>query len=217
MNACISCPEITCDDRCAEESSQNTTRMSKDRRRNNTVLLQSLVQEDPLGEEMAAHCILASRILWTKEPGRLRSMGSQSWTWLSNCGHVHTTKYFTETQERTSAVCQKTLSDTILSKLNVTPKNTCCMIPFIQSSKARKAHGPERCQNSICLWEERRRLVQPWLRNIPQSRSVRCAGKGHLGIRKEHWPIAAVVLGGVHLDGGVDRAVDWTSQGCSYQ
>ena len=41
------------------------------------VLLQPLVQEDPLEEEMAAHCILTSRILWTEEPGGLRSMGSQ--------------------------------------------------------------------------------------------------------------------------------------------
>ena len=51
--------------------------MSKDRRRNNMVLLQSLVQEDPPEEEMAGHCILALRILWTEEPGGLRSMGSQ--------------------------------------------------------------------------------------------------------------------------------------------
>ena len=72
-----SCPELTCDDDCAEESSQKTTHTSIDRRRNNMVLLQPLVQEDPLEEEMAAHCILASRILWTEEPGGLRSMGSQ--------------------------------------------------------------------------------------------------------------------------------------------
>ena len=35
-------------------------------------------QEDPLEEEMATHSsILASKILWTEEPGRLHSMGSQ--------------------------------------------------------------------------------------------------------------------------------------------
>ena len=34
--------------------------------------------EDPLEEEMATHSsILAWRILWTEEPGRLQSMGSQ--------------------------------------------------------------------------------------------------------------------------------------------
>ena len=39
--------------------------------------VQSLGWEDPLEEEMATHSsILAWRILWTQEPGRL-SMGSQ--------------------------------------------------------------------------------------------------------------------------------------------
>ena len=41
----------------------------------------SLDQEDPLEKEMAAHSsILAWRIPWTEELGRLQSMGSQSWT-----------------------------------------------------------------------------------------------------------------------------------------
>ena len=40
--------------------------------------VQSLVQEDPLDEEMATHSsILAWEIPWTEEPGRLQSMGSQ--------------------------------------------------------------------------------------------------------------------------------------------
>ena len=35
-------------------------------------------REDPLGEGMATHSsILARRIPWTGEPGRLQSMGSQ--------------------------------------------------------------------------------------------------------------------------------------------
>ena len=34
--------------------------------------------EDPLAKEMATHCnILAWKIPWTEEPGRLQSMGSQ--------------------------------------------------------------------------------------------------------------------------------------------
>ena len=34
--------------------------------------------EDPLEEDIVAHCrILAWRIPWTEEPGRLQSMGSQ--------------------------------------------------------------------------------------------------------------------------------------------
>ena len=38
--------------------------------------VQSLCQEDPLEKEMATHSsILAWRIPWTEEPGRLQSMG----------------------------------------------------------------------------------------------------------------------------------------------
>ena len=40
--------------------------------------VQSLGQEDPLEKEMATRSgILAWGILWTEEPGRLQSMGSQ--------------------------------------------------------------------------------------------------------------------------------------------
>ena len=40
--------------------------------------VQSLGQEDPLEEEMATHSsILAWKIPWTEEPGRLQSMGSK--------------------------------------------------------------------------------------------------------------------------------------------
>ena len=38
----------------------------------------SLGQEDPLEKEMATHSsVLAWRITWTEEPGRLQSIGSQ--------------------------------------------------------------------------------------------------------------------------------------------
>ena len=47
--------------------------------------IRSLGWEDPLEKEMATHSsILAWRIPWTEEPGGLRSMGSQSWTRLSD-------------------------------------------------------------------------------------------------------------------------------------
>ena len=43
------------------------------------IRVQSLGQEDPLGEGMATHCsILAWRTPWIEEPGGLQSMGSQS-------------------------------------------------------------------------------------------------------------------------------------------
>ena len=42
--------------------------------------VQFLGQEDSLEKEMATHSnILAWRIPWTEEPGRLQSMGSQEW------------------------------------------------------------------------------------------------------------------------------------------
>ena len=47
--------------------------------------VRSLGQEDPLDKEMATHSrILAWKIPWIEEPGRLQSMGSQSQTWLSD-------------------------------------------------------------------------------------------------------------------------------------
>ena len=47
----------------------------------------SLGREDPLEEEMATRSsTLAWRILWTEEPGRLQSVGSQSDT----TEHTHT-------------------------------------------------------------------------------------------------------------------------------
>ena len=40
--------------------------------------IRSLGQEDPLGKGMATHSsILAWRILWIEDPGRLQSMGLQ--------------------------------------------------------------------------------------------------------------------------------------------
>ena len=51
--------------------------------------VQSLGWKDPLEEEMAIHpSILAWKITWTEESGRLQSMGSQSWTWLSMQAYV---------------------------------------------------------------------------------------------------------------------------------
>ena len=47
--------------------------------------VQSLGWEDPLEEGMATHSsILAWRIPWTEEPGRLQSMGSQRVRQLSD-------------------------------------------------------------------------------------------------------------------------------------
>ena len=53
----------------------------------------SLGQEDPLEEGMATHSrIVAWRIPWTEEPGRLHSMVSQSWTRLKQLS-MHSRQY----------------------------------------------------------------------------------------------------------------------------
>ena len=50
--------------------------------------VRSLGQEDPLEKEMANHSsVLAWKIPWTEEPGRLRSMGSQ-WDHIHLNGNV---------------------------------------------------------------------------------------------------------------------------------
>ena len=52
--------------------------------------VQSLGCEDPLEKRMATHSsILAWRIPWTEEPGRLQPMGSQSQIQLSDYQHFH--------------------------------------------------------------------------------------------------------------------------------
>ena len=54
--------------------------------------VRSLGQEDPLEERLATHySILAWRIPWTEEPGRLQSMGLQrvGHDWASDCAHAH--------------------------------------------------------------------------------------------------------------------------------
>ena len=53
--------------------------------------VQSLGGEDLLEEEMATHSsILAWKIPWTEEPGKLQSMGSQSQTQISMHAYTHT-------------------------------------------------------------------------------------------------------------------------------
>ena len=52
--------------------------------------VQSLGQEDPLEKEMAIHSsILAWRIPWTEEAGRLQSMGSQASDTTERLNHHH--------------------------------------------------------------------------------------------------------------------------------
>ena len=56
------------------------------------VWVRSLGPEDSLETEIPTHSsILARRILWTKEPGGLQSMGLQSWMQLARvCVNTHT-------------------------------------------------------------------------------------------------------------------------------
>ena len=61
----------------------------------------SLCWEDPLEKGIATHSnILAWRIPWSEDPGRLQSMGSQnSWTLLSTHTHTHTHTHTSEVSE----------------------------------------------------------------------------------------------------------------------
>ena len=53
--------------------------------------VRSLGWGDPLEKEMATHSsILAWRIPWTEEPGKLQSIGSQIQTRLSDLAHSST-------------------------------------------------------------------------------------------------------------------------------
>ena len=62
--------------------------------------VRSLGQEDPLEEGMETHSsILAWRIPWTEEPGRLWAIGSQSQTRLKRLS-THTGGYHWKTLER---------------------------------------------------------------------------------------------------------------------
>ena len=54
------------------------TQMAKNQPAMQETWVQSLGREDPLEKEMATHAsVLAWRIPWTEEPGKLQSMGSQ--------------------------------------------------------------------------------------------------------------------------------------------
>ena len=67
--------------------------------------VRSLCQEDPLEKEMAAHSsTLAWRTLWTEEPGRLRSMGSQrvGHDWATSLSLSFNTKEKVKTKQKKS-------------------------------------------------------------------------------------------------------------------
>ena len=60
------------------DSQHLVARMAKNLPTEQDTRVQSLVREDPLEKEMATYSsILARRILWTEEPGRLQSMDLQ--------------------------------------------------------------------------------------------------------------------------------------------
>ena len=59
-------------------------------RRCNEIWVQSLGREDPLEEGVATHSsILARRIPWTEEPGRLQSLGLKELNMNEATEHAH--------------------------------------------------------------------------------------------------------------------------------
>ena len=75
--------------------------------------VQSLDQEDPLKEKLVTHSsILAWRILWTEEPGRLPSVGLQrvGHNWVTNThtyiiSELYSTSYQLFLENRTEGLC----------------------------------------------------------------------------------------------------------------
>ena len=84
----------------------------------------SLCREDPLEEGMATHSsILAWRIPWTEEPGRLQSTGSQT---VGNyggnlaCTHTHThRREWGLTEERGAKGCSTWVKVVMWYKLSI--------------------------------------------------------------------------------------------------
>ena len=74
--------------------------------------------EDPLENKMATHSsILVWKIPWMEEPGRLQSMGSQSWTPLSDFTFFQRlSKYTTEILRKHENYCYIT---NIYSHINI--------------------------------------------------------------------------------------------------
>ena len=75
------------------------------------IQVQSLCQEGPLEEGMAAHSnIFAWRIPWTEEPGRLQSMGLQRAGHDLVSEHMHERYNFWKTKNMCFARVDKTFS-----------------------------------------------------------------------------------------------------------
>ena len=92
---------------------------------------QSLSGEDPLEKAMATHSsILAWRIPWTEEPGGPQSMGSQSWTQLTDFHTFRKTNkdllYNTENSTQNSVMTYKGKEP---KKVDVCVTDSLCCIP----------------------------------------------------------------------------------------
>ena len=93
--------------------------------------VQSLGQEDPLEKGMATHSsILAWRIPWIQEPGRLQSLGSQ---------RVRMTERLTHTHTHTRAHARNTLMVSYALVKQITDKFT--FTEFIDFSLSRKKNN----------------------------------------------------------------------------
>ena len=94
------------------------------------IQVQSVGKEDSLDKGMNTHCnILAWRIPWTEEPGRLQSMDLQSQTGLSN-GHEMSAQEGEELLEMDGGDDFRTMK-MYLIPLNCTPKKRVKMINFM--------------------------------------------------------------------------------------
>ena len=121
--------------------------------------VRSLGQEDPLEKEMATHSsILAWRIPWMEEPGRLQSKGRKESTWLSDFTHS-----LTENAQNCQRICCSSQHPT-----------TSPWPPFLRAHVLTKAYN---LQFSLCPFERYMYLLQfknvllKFLKAIPLKRN----------------------------------------------
>ena len=133
----------------------------------------SLGQEDPLQLKVATQSsILAWKIPWTEEPGRLQSTGSQSWTWLSYwaqslytdlvCRDVLSTKY----SEGASSYAEHSEPLSLVNETNKKLKYTLGSweIPSKEVTFTTKPEGwmpDSHCSVFLWLWKSQGFVCQP--------------------------------------------------------
>ena len=122
-------------------------------------MVQSLGQEDLLGEEMATHSrILAWRIPWTDQPGGLQSMSCKE-LGTTQCIHTHT-----HTQKYSFLVFTQGNSEKFISLLadyepdSVLPKSRSDFFFFDPAARHTESYFPDQGSN-LCPLQQKYRVL----------------------------------------------------------